>query len=318
MAASQPPNPPSALLARVLEQTELRAKSAIVTAFGDVVLPRGGSTWLGSVIRMLEPLGIGERVVRTAVFRLAQDGTLTASQRGRRSFYALTEIGRSAFERAESRIYASAVSAWSGDWTLVILTGGLSGARRDAVRQDLGWMGFAGLSSGIMARAGSHVTSAERIVREHKASGQAVVLSARADDPDALTPMRSLVADAWPLEDLARDYAAFLSVFGDVRKRLEHTEEPLEPSLALSLRLLLIHGYRRILLKDPDLPVALLPAGWPGTSARTLTSELYKTLAPLSEAAADKLLETEDGPAPPPTPATSLRFRGGDGQESAA
>ena len=137
---------PSALLDRVLEQTELRAKSMIVTVFGDVVLPRGGSTWLGSVIRILEPLGIGDRVVRTAVFRLTQDGTLAGSQKGRRSYYALTESGRSAFEQAEARIYAATAPQWEGDWTLVILTGGLSFGSRDAVRRDLGWMGFAGLS----------------------------------------------------------------------------------------------------------------------------------------------------------------------------
>ena len=290
----------------------------IVTVFGDVVLPRGGSTWLGSVIRILEPLGIGDRVVRTAVFRLTQDGTLAGSQKGRRSYYALTESGRSAFEQAEARIYAATAPQWEGDWTLVILTGGLSFGSRDAVRRDLGWMGFAGLSPTVMARAGAHASGAEQAIRDHDASDHALVLTARADAPNALPPMRALVSDAWPLEALAGEYSEFLTIFGEVRRRLENADSQPQPHLALLLRLLLIHHYRRILLKDPNLPSTLLPTGWTGNIARSLASDLYRRLAPLSEPAADTLLETEDGPAPPAERSSLLRFRSADEADDAA
>ena len=47
---------------------------------------------------------------------------------------------------------------------------------------------------------------------------------------------------------------------------------------AFLLRILLIHDYRRLLLRDPELPEVLLPAAWPGHQARLLCKELYRRL----------------------------------------
>ena len=43
-------------------------------------------------------------------------------------------------------------------------------------------------------------------------------------------------------------------------------------------RTVLIHEYRRILLHDPDVPEALLPADWPGTQARKRCARIYLSL----------------------------------------
>jgi hypothetical protein len=61
-------------------KTERRVKagSVIVTAFGDAIAPRGGVLWLGSLIQLLAPLGINERLVRTAAFRLVKEDWLVA------------------------------------------------------------------------------------------------------------------------------------------------------------------------------------------------------------------------------------------------
>src|SRR2546429_7323010 len=37
----------------------------------------------------------------------------------------------------------------------------------------------------------------------------------------------------------------------------------------------LFRSYRRVLLRDPNLPEALLPADWPGVQARQLCETLY-------------------------------------------
>ena len=59
------------------------------------------------------------------------------------------------------------------------------------------------------------------------------------------------------------------------------------------------HDYRRLLLRDPDLPV--LPAEWPGQKARLLCKELYRRLAPASERHLDAVLTLADGTIPSPT-----------------
>jgi phenylacetic acid degradation operon negative regulatory protein len=46
------------------------ARSLLVTVFGDSVAPHGGRAWLGSLIGLLAPFGISERLVRTSVYRL--------------------------------------------------------------------------------------------------------------------------------------------------------------------------------------------------------------------------------------------------------
>jgi hypothetical protein len=89
----------------------LRAGSLITTVFGDSIAPRGGVVWLGSLIQVLAPFGISERLVRTSVHRLVKDGWLESEQSGRRSYYRLTETGRERFAQATHRIYGASGTA---------------------------------------------------------------------------------------------------------------------------------------------------------------------------------------------------------------
>ena len=81
-----------------------RAIPLIVTVFGDAVLPFGGRVWLGSLIRLLEPLGVSERLVRTSVYRLAREHWLRADALGRRSDYLLTDFGRRRFDEIAANL----------------------------------------------------------------------------------------------------------------------------------------------------------------------------------------------------------------------
>ena len=89
-----------------LQQDPPRAKSVVMTVFGDAITPHGGAVWLGSLIALLAPLGISERLVRTSVFRLADEGWLEATRSGRRSQYRLTAQGQQRFNRAHQRLCA--------------------------------------------------------------------------------------------------------------------------------------------------------------------------------------------------------------------
>jgi len=68
----------------------LRTGSLVISIFGDAIAPHGGAVWLGSLINILRPFGVNQRLVRTSVFRLAKDGWLESEQVGRRSYYSLT------------------------------------------------------------------------------------------------------------------------------------------------------------------------------------------------------------------------------------
>ena len=64
------------LVAEFQARPTVRAGSLITTVFGDAVASRGGTIWLGSLITAMSGFGISERLVRTSVFRLTQDGWL--------------------------------------------------------------------------------------------------------------------------------------------------------------------------------------------------------------------------------------------------
>ena len=97
-----------------------RAKSLVVTIFGDSIAPHGDSIWMQSLIDLLRPFGVNERLVRSSVFRLVEEEWLVAERHGRHSRYAFTPSGRKRFERAHDKIYFGTERRWNGDWMLLI------------------------------------------------------------------------------------------------------------------------------------------------------------------------------------------------------
>ena len=274
-----------------------RAKSLIVTVYGDSLLPYGGQCWLGDLIALVAPLGLNERVTRTAVFRLVQDGILAAKRIGRRSRYTLTRIGRRQFDSAQSRIYASEPPARDGQWTLIALSDQVTAAQRDALMRELIFQGFARLSSGLLGAARGDAGAGARAVLADLETGEAATLFTGV--PEAACDLPALAARAWPLENIAAEYEYFLKRFGPLRNAVLRNDD----RTAYIARTLLIHTYRRALLPDPALSDPLLPADWPGHAARRLAADLYRRLGP----AADRFLAGRLGP-PPAGTSIAQRF----------
>ena len=76
------------------------------------------------------------------------------------------------------------------------------------------------------------------------------------------------------------------------------------------MRTLLIHAYRRVLLRDPQLPAALLPLDWPGAAAFTLCRDFYRLTHRAAERHLQGTLRNARGPLPPAVPAFYARFGG--------
>lgn len=245
-----------------LRATPSRTGSVVVTFYGDAILPRGGSLALSDLLALMHRLGAAEGVVRTAVSRLASDGLLRGRRAGRRSFYELTDRGEAEFRAAVPHIYGEPHPAWDGHLHLAFP---LSGADRTILEQA----GYVLLAPGVLVSAVPVATAAATLL----ASGQG-------------TALQELAGRAWPLDRLASDYEAF----SDLVAPLEPVPK-LEPLEAIAARTVLVHAWRRIALRDPRLPAALLPADWPGTAARMRCIMLYRALAKSSE----RWLDNADG-----------------------
>ncbi len=142
-----------------------RAKSVVMTLFGDVITPHGGQVWLGSLIQLLAPFGISDRLVRTSVFRLAEEGWLDAKREGRRSLYALNPTAARRFQRAYQRIYTPSYREWEGKWTLVFTANGTLGAgERASLRKELLWEGFGMLSPALFGHPNADPQTLDEIL----------------------------------------------------------------------------------------------------------------------------------------------------------
>lgn len=293
------------------QQRRMQAGSLIMTLFGDAVVPHGGRIWLGSLIQLLRPLGVSERLVRTAVYRLAQEGWLVAEARGRRSDYLLTPSGRRRFDEASRLIYAARAPEWDRRWRLVLVVGELSARERERLRRALFWQGFGVLGSDCFIHPGADLAAVSEALAGDGLSdllGRLRLLVASEGLAGQPANDAELVRRAWNLQALAQSYAAFTASYRPILQELANHSNACSAEDAFLLRLLLIHDYRRLLLRDPELPEVLLPAAWPGQDARELTGRLYCRLAAASQVHLAECLKLADGSSPELTLSLAGRF----------
>jgi len=283
---------------RFLATDPPRSKSLVMTIFGDAIAPHGARLWLGSLIELVAPMGVTDRLVRTSVFRLVQEGWLVANREGRRSSYALLPEARPRFERANRRIYAPPGLDWDGRWTIVMApNGSIDAPLRTAVRKELEWEGYAMLAPGLLAHPAADPAPLAEILERVKAGGKIFVCSA-AELPDAGSrPLGELVQEGWDLSGVVSDYRRFIDEFTPLLATLRE-ETDLTPQAAFVVRSLLIHAYRRVQLHDPMLPLELLPHPWPGSEAYALAQAIYRLTWERAETHLMEVLRREDPDAP--------------------
>src|SRR5471032_1294494 len=287
-----------------------RSKSLVMTIFGDAIVPHGGVVWLGSLIELLEPFGVNDRLLRTSVFRLAQEGWLGAQRDGRRSSYSMPAAARGRFARASRRIYTPLTVRWDGSWTLVISAGGaVDAAERGTLRKELLWQGFSIIAPGLAGHPAADAEALQELLLRVGVQDKLYVCRATALAQVSTRPLSDLVADGWDLSDVSAGYRQFIERFEPLRAALRD-EPPGTPQQAFVIRTLLIHAYRRVQLHDPQLPVELLPEPWPGAQAYELARAIYLLTYAAAEEHIMAALRREDSDAPEAGDAFYERFGG--------
>lgn len=256
----------------------MRPETLLLTLFGDHVLDRGTAVSTGGVLTVLGRLGVGEHAARTTLTRMGRRGLLRTVRRGRQAFLALTEHGTAVLRDGQRKLDGDVVERhWDGRWTLLTFSVPESRrADRHALRTRLGWFGFGPLRSGLwVSTSATDVSSAlaELDLLEH-----AEVFRAEAF---MWTDPARIAREAWDLTEIAAGYEGFLRCWTD------HAHGDLD-ELARRVRL----GAEWLLLirRDPVLPVALLPPGWPGVRASALFRTLRHQWARPADALASEVL----------------------------
>jgi phenylacetic acid degradation operon negative regulatory protein len=286
-----------------------RSNSLLITIYGDFLAPHGGTVWLGSLIHLVAPMRLNERLVRTSVYRLTQEKWLVSEAIGRKSYYSLTASGQRRFEHAYRRIYHQAKAPWSGEWRILLFPPGLPESKRESLRRELMWEGYGQVAPGMLAHPFTDTDSLLEILQEAGVHDKVVAMRGHSLGNLANRPLQDLARHCWKLDALAARYADFLELFRPVLRALKVARE-LDPEQCFIVQALLMHEYRRALLHDPQLPDELLPANWAGQHARQLCIDLYRlTWRPAQR----HLLATcvaANGPLPPAAEYFYERFGG--------
>ncbi|MBE7637036.1 phenylacetic acid degradation operon negative regulatory protein PaaX [Sneathiella sp. P13V-1] len=294
----------------ILADLDIKARSLLVTIWGDCIAPHGRTVWLGSLIELVSCLGLNERAVRTSVFRLKNEKILVSSQKGRKSFYTLTGSGQLRFEEATKRIYSHLPEAWDGKWTL-LFTGRreMKSSLKKKLYSELHWLGYGDLGSGILAHPRGNVSSIQHLLEDLGVEDQVAVMQAASIAAPEKTPAHIMVKKGWNLEEIESGYKDFIESFAPVLNQIKN-EQTISSKTAFLLRILAVHDYRRALLQDPRLPDRLLPEGWAGADARQLFHDIYQLIWRDAESYLTQILETEEGQLPEASKEFLSRFGG--------
>lgn len=249
------------------------AKALLLTVLGEFALPHGGSIWTSTIVDGLGLIGVSERNARQAVARLSEQGILGSERHGRRTRWRLTESGSRLLQLGTERIYGFGLdgSVWDSHWLVVLASvTEEQRAKRHQLRSQLEFAGFGFIGPGIAVSP--HVereAAANSILGELDLRDSAVVLLA---ETGSFVPDEEIIRRAWDLDSLSARYVEFL---GEFEQRDPRTAERRFGSLVE-----LVHGWRRFPFADPEIPNALLPAGWPGRKAKQLFDARHTAWAP--------------------------------------
>ena len=234
-----------------------RVWSIIVSLFGDLAQKPGDRLSGGALSRIIMPMGIKPEAIRVALHRLRKDGWIDSARAGRASAHFLTEYGRARSAEVSPRIYTR-VPDTPDRWHLLIAE---DGSGQSALDEVLLTTEYFSLARNVALGAGPPPESCEELmvfeVRTHAVPDW---VRARACPADLAENCRSLL-------DALERAAALLPPEGEIT-----------PLQTATLRMLIVHRWRRVVLRMPELPAAFFPPDWPGPDCRAAVFRLLDRL----------------------------------------
>lgn len=252
-----------AAIKALTEGETLRVWSFIVTLFGDLARAPGATLPGATLTALTGRVGIKPASMRVALHRLRKDGWLQSQRAGRTSTYFLTERGRSETLAATKRIYAQR-DLTSEEWHLLIAAPGTRPAPAP---------GTMALLPGVQLGMGPAPSLPDMLTLT-----------------GGLGPLPDWVRSAILGTDLRADYARFEERLGKAAACLPEQISDLDRAV---LRGLIVHGWRRLLLRHPDLPDDFLGPECRIGPSRARVMALLARLGPVT---AQDLLTQEHAP----------------------
>lgn len=253
------------LTSQLHDNGSLKVWSLIITFFGDSIVNRGGNVSANTVHAVLDRVDIGSGAVRTAFSRLARDGWVERQKRGRCSYYQLTEPGMRPFSDAAQRIYSPVESVKSTQGTGTWLLG---------MCKDKSVLNEFPMHNAIVLPNRSVL-----VCNPDKKAINAVSELGLVSVTGQLNAVPEWVVEHLRPQDWEKQIQALQNSFSKVANKL-----PTDPLSALATRTLLVHQWRRLLLRYPPIPSALRGQSLEvENQSREFVGDLYHCLSKLAE-----------------------------------
>ena len=220
-----------------------RTWSLIVTVFGDT----GGEIEITAapLARILALTGVSGAALRVALHRLKADGWITARRVGRSSAYRLHADRLPEIRAASARIYAAAApdpDAWH-----------ILAEPPDAPTNVSDRSTAVQIGPRLLLRAGTAEAGGGLVLRP-------------------IRPVPGWLRDTLASGELRAGYDALLAGLEQVERLMR--DQKLDPAETIALRILVVHEWRRVILRHPALPDTLFPDDWPAAAARARVHHL--------------------------------------------
>jgi ring-1,2-phenylacetyl-CoA epoxidase subunit PaaA len=250
------------------------ARARLITLLGDLVVPTGGTAWLGTLSAAMSALGVAPATTRQALRRLVAQDLVAAQRRGRLAAYRLTPTARQRFAEAADRIYLRRPLAWDGRWRLLSYSFAEQDRPvRDALRRELRWLGYGPLGNGTWVCPWDLGSRLDAVLAKHDVAGTVERFTAELGGDD-----RELAARAYDLDTLRAEHRRFIDAQTTHHPIASDGSGPdLDPDRAAFVRRVdLVHRWRRFLFLDPGLPPELVPSDWLGEQAGAAFIDAYR------------------------------------------
>ncbi|GAA3823097.1 PaaX family transcriptional regulator C-terminal domain-containing protein [Sphaerisporangium flaviroseum] len=258
----------------------VNARAALFDLYGDHLRIRTGRASVAALVRLLAPLDIAAPAVRTAISRMVRQDWLKPVRLPQGPGYALTPKCARRLDEAAVRIYRTGSALWSGHWDVVVFQPVRERGRRERLRADLAFLGYAPLSETTWIGPWPS-PELDTMLGEQGVPADRFQCTFGGDP-------RELVARAWDLCAIARAYEEWMEQAVDLVGALAR-DAPDDQIFATRSRL--VHGWRNFLFRDPGLPPELLPPAWPGEKARAYFEQEAARLLPAAAGFVDRNLD---------------------------
>ena len=255
-------------------------QQVVLTLYGDYILHLGGEIGIDTLIKLLANFGLSEQAVRSAISRMSRNGLLKVRRDGRRSYYSLSDAGRTLLTEGAARIFKRKTAKWDGTWNIVTYTiPERTREIRDIFRQELSWLGYGPLSEATWLSPYDMTKEVLELAEKLKIEDSVLIFKSR--QVGSVSPS-GIMNWCWDLNKIQQKYSNFVDKYqdklSDHRQRLQAGEK-IEPGECFVERFHLIHEYRKLPFYDPDLPLELLPKNWLRPQAASLFNEYHDLLA---------------------------------------